>query len=517
MGSDHRRLDETTTAEPERFFFLRFQKTGGTALTLRLRALFGADAVYPRTEDHGHVEAVLWMDYLTSRFAEHRDELRVIAGHFPLCAVDVLDVPFRTFTVLRDPVERSLSLLRSRAQRGAERFRGVALEEIYEDPEIHDIVRNHMVKMLSLDLAEMGPMPLTQPMAFDDFRLESAKRRLEEIEVVGLQERYTAFCVELETRFGWDLEPDRMANQTQRQPVSGALRRRLAEDNAMDVELYDFAKRLLEPTARARPKAAVAKPEPKIVITGTGRAGTTLLVQILDDLGLDTGLREGKLSPYGLNVRAGLESRADDPESPTVVKDMTLGFRMRELLEGSTLDIAHVILPDRRLDVAAASRIRVANYGKRPFGRGSLTGTMRATEQIRVLRAMRTEILSALEDFTIPYTVLEFPRFAADAAYTHAALAPILGGATVEDVQRALDHCVRPEMIHEDPLSRRERWRTRLTTGWMVLYRYPVARIKGMINPERQQAKLKASVAEARRKEAEQAAAASAERPPGTP
>ena len=30
-------------------------------------------------------------------------------------------------------------------------------------------------------------------------------------------------------------------------------------------------------------------PEPKIVITGTGRAGTTLLVSVLTHLGLDTG------------------------------------------------------------------------------------------------------------------------------------------------------------------------------------------------------------------------------------
>ena len=47
--------------------------------------------------------------------------------------------------------------------------------------------------------------------------------------------------------------------------------------------------------------------DPKIVITGTGRAGTTLLVRILDALGLDTGIESGKLSPYMPGVRAGLE------------------------------------------------------------------------------------------------------------------------------------------------------------------------------------------------------------------
>jgi hypothetical protein len=245
------------------------------------------------------------------------------------------------------------------------------------------------------------------------------------------------------------------------------------------------------------------EPRPKIVITGTGRAGTTLLVQILDDLGLDTGLAEGKLSRYGASVRAGLESRIDEPDAPTVVKDMTLGFRIRQLLESGSVQIQHVILPDRRLDIAAASRIRAAGYGRQPFRRGALTGTLRATEQARVLAGLRAEILGALDDFAIPYTVLEFPRFATDAEYTHAALRPVLPDATVEDVARALERCVREEMIHEQPLSCGERWRTRLVTAWMVLYRFPMARLRERINPERQQAKLREAVAAAHRQEAE--------------
>lgn len=242
--------------------------------------------------------------------------------------------------------------------------------------------------------------------------------------------------------------------------------------------------------------------EPRIVITGTGRAGTTLLVQVLDELGLDTGLAEGKLSPYGPSVRAGFESRIDDPDAPTVVKDMTLGFRIRELLEGDEIRIQHVIIPDRRLEVAAASRIRAAGYGRLPFRRGALTGTMRATEQKRILVRMRTEILSVLEEHAIPYTVLEFPRFALDAAYTHAALGPVLPDATLDEVRSALERCVRPEMIHETALTRREGWRTRATTAWMVLYRLPIARLRGWIDPEGQKAKLRASVAAANRREA---------------
>jgi hypothetical protein len=242
--------------------------------------------------------------------------------------------------------------------------------------------------------------------------------------------------------------------------------------------------------------------EPKIVITGTGRAGTTVLVRILDALGLDAGLESGKLSPYMPSVRAGLECRVDDPQAPMVVKDMTLGFRMRQILEAGEVSIAHVVIPTRRLDVAVASRVRAADYGRLPFRRGALTGTLHATEQEQVLVRMKDEIIDALNEYGVPYTVLEFPRFATDAAYTHEKLAAVAPDASVDDVRAALDRCVRPDMIHEAPLSASERWRMRTTSTWMRLVRYPVANIRRRINPEASEARLRASYRAAQQRDA---------------
>ena len=39
-------------------------------------------------------------------------------------------------------------------------------------------------------------------------------------------------------------------------------------------------------------------------------------------------------------------------------------FRMREVLEAGDVEIEHAIIPTRRLDIAAASRIRAAEYGR---------------------------------------------------------------------------------------------------------------------------------------------------------
>jgi hypothetical protein len=231
--------------EPQRFFFVHLQKTGGTALFRRLRHHFGAAAVYPKPEHQGTPEAVLDVDLLVDRFARHAAEMRVVTGHFPLCTIQLLGVPFVVFTVLRDPVERTLSFLRH--QRHVEpRFRGATLEEIYDDPVCRDgLIRNHMVRMLSLTVDEMTDGALT-PITVDDGRLGVAEDALERrIEVVGLQERLDAFCDVVARRFGWDLGEPQFANRTPPMEASEDLRERIAADNAFDARLYQFARDLV--------------------------------------------------------------------------------------------------------------------------------------------------------------------------------------------------------------------------------------------------------------------------------
>lgn len=232
------------TSGSRRFFFVHLQKTGGTALFQRLREAFGPDAVYPTPDDEPGARPVIDAAYLAERLRTHGDGLQVITGHFPLCLVEVLGEPFTTFTVLRDPVERTLSLLRRRKAAEA-RYQDLELDEIYDDPALLDIIRNHMVKMLSLRPDEMTDAPLTAPVDFDDERLVRAQHNLEHgIDLFGLQEQFEEFCTELSGLLGRDLGAARFANRTQPRPVSEELRARIAADNHLDVELYGFAQRL---------------------------------------------------------------------------------------------------------------------------------------------------------------------------------------------------------------------------------------------------------------------------------
>lgn len=231
----------------QRYLFVHMQKTAGMALRDRLINHFGARAVYPTRGVDGKdpVQLVLSVDYLRQRLAARGDEIRVIVGHFPLCTRELIGGQVTTLTLLREPVERVLSYLRHhRENEPADRDK--TLEEIYADPfRFHGFAHNHMTKMLSLTPAEMTDRMLTR-VDFDRDRLERAKEALAGVGAVGFQEQFDAFCDQLTVRFRWDLGEPEIVNASAPVEVPAGFRDRIAEDNACDIELYDFARQLSE-------------------------------------------------------------------------------------------------------------------------------------------------------------------------------------------------------------------------------------------------------------------------------
>lgn len=228
-----------------RFFFVHLQKTAGTSLFMLLRKHFGPSAVYPDSSDGEAPNSVLLVEHLLERWHVRRDEIRLVTGHFPLCTTEVLGAPFRTFTVLRDPVERTLSQLRHRHALDAA-SRAMTLEDMYGDQLFFfSLVHNHMVKMLALTPSEMTAGAATM-VEFRPEHLDRAKANLRGMDVFGLQDRFEEFLDELTDRFGWSLGPAPRANRTDPVEVSDAFRARIIRDNALDVELYTYACDLYE-------------------------------------------------------------------------------------------------------------------------------------------------------------------------------------------------------------------------------------------------------------------------------
>lgn len=228
-----------------RLFFVHLQKTAGISLLWRLRRVFPDWQIYPDLSDGDmwRDQPQMSIDRLLERWAEtrRREQIRLVAGHFPLATADLLGGDFQPLTVLREPVARTLSFLRHHAAFHPE-WADRPLEELYDDPFVfHAIVRNHMTKMLGLSLEEMTAGVLTQA-NLTASHLTRASDALVDMELVGLTEQLEQFTQRLERRFGWDLGAPIRSNETAGAPLPQGFRNRIAEDNSLDMELYSFAR-----------------------------------------------------------------------------------------------------------------------------------------------------------------------------------------------------------------------------------------------------------------------------------
>ena len=229
-----------------KFFFLHVMKTAGGTLRRQILANFDRDEVYPlRRFDPDMRRANYSLDYLMGLPAERRARIRVFTGHFPYVAVELLGMQLTTITILRDPVERTLSYLRH-CKRYHEQHQELSLEEIYEDPFFYPaFIENHQAKLFAFAV-EDGPESYMDSIEVDSGRLALAKDNLERVDVVGTQERFDDLLSELRRRFGWRLAPVVDKHVNPGGSVPNSLRRRIAEDNQADVEFFEHALRLCE-------------------------------------------------------------------------------------------------------------------------------------------------------------------------------------------------------------------------------------------------------------------------------
>lgn len=251
-----------TTSEPLRFFVVHMQKTAGTSLRDRFRQHYDEAAIYPNRDDgRSKGLSVISLSHLEERWAARGEEIRVVAGHFPLSTTEVLGAPFVTLTVLRPVVERTLSYLRHQRRVGPPADREKTLEQIYDDPfRFQGLIENHMTRMLSLTVDEMRPGDgglSTVP--FDDERLAMAKAGLESLDLLGLQPRFEELCGALTDRYGLRLGEPVRSNTTEPEDAPPALIERIVADNALDLALYEHAERLYaERGGPASPTAVAA-------------------------------------------------------------------------------------------------------------------------------------------------------------------------------------------------------------------------------------------------------------------
>jgi len=184
-----------------------------------------------------------------------------------------------------------------------------------------------------------------------------------------------------------------------------------------------------------------------LVIAGTGRAGTTALVQLLDACGLET---QASSHTYDGQARAGLESFLDAEDAPYVIKAPYLSEDLEGLVRNgfvpSRLDA--IILPLRDLDDAVSSRLENFRRGGLAAD-GGLWRAARPSRQRRLLAEAVHQLLWTASEHRIPVVLLSFPRFIDDPDYASACLHPLVPDMDEALLRKVCTEVLRPDLVNE--------------------------------------------------------------------
>ena len=286
------RLAHSPTASDQprrRVFFLHVPKTGGTALTQQLALLFRESRIQPwgaRLPDLANKYAGRPSALGRARIWDHHDAQDFdLFSRDHLCLSDWLSLvqaipELNTcicFTVLREPVARSFSMLHHIRRRTVETiqaaysagmltaedrdnaltFQRLACElptlELLnqQQPELRAIVERELANCAT-HMLSTAPKEAT-----DQEHLESAKKNLCSLDIVGLQEdlagTFQQLCMKLDVPMP-PLVIDANVGDYQRS-IDEAVRARLTAMNSLDIELYQLACQLHREKMNALPGA----------------------------------------------------------------------------------------------------------------------------------------------------------------------------------------------------------------------------------------------------------------------
>ncbi len=179
-----------------------------------------------------------------------------------------------------------------------------------------------------------------------------------------------------------------------------------------------------------------------LMIAGTGRAGTSFLVQYFHLCGVDTVIRKDGMARWSSQANAGLETYiADRADMPYVIKSGWFQEFVASILKEPGVTLDAVLIPMRDLVEAASSRVindqlaRLVDpsvpdecttwerWGTTP---GGIVYSLNPIDQARILALSFHTAIHALVQHGVPMVFLDFPRFVNDPDYLYESVRPYL-------------------------------------------------------------------------------------------
>ena len=191
-----------------------------------------------------------------------------------------------------------------------------------------------------------------------------------------------------------------------------------------------------------------------VLITGTGRAGTTFLVHLLTKVGINTGFDPENIESFiDQTSFGGLElGGIQESDAPYVIKSPELSLSLDIILQDEEITIDAVIVPFRPIKQVVASRLDVQAKSGNFFPNsvpGGITTGGGGTDQEHELYLRIERMLFSLSHTHIPVIFLAFPLLMHDKEYLHRKLVSVFPSIQYEIFSEAFDSIYVPQRVHE--------------------------------------------------------------------
>ena len=215
-----------------------------------------------------------------------------------------------------------------------------------------------------------------------------------------------------------------------------------------------------------------------VIITGPGKSGGSLLMQLCTELGIDTGFSKGlkfKNNDAGGNYEKSLRGSSIVKPIPYLIKEPQMCADIDLRIKRLRLDVHHIYILLRRPGPEACALEFMRRGSGNPH---RFEETLRSEDLKRVEKGMalrECQIVNLVAEMDYPHTLVSYPRFADDLDYTFLKVKFMWDkhGITKDQLEAVMDKVVDKKLVKRAYDSHPEWTRAKMREVWNFK-RHPV-------------------------------------------